>query len=335
MKKSYDGEGFIADIDLEIDDDGTPYYVGSILKRTKLNGLPVVKGVIILNPVSGDISEYDLDEVPNWVDRVYPENVLIQYINIWGKYKKGFKNSLFAKEGVLVASTEANGSSQFEIIYINGEPHIWTGYQRSASSNDEVSTINPSVNGIVIASLKTGKISYYEVAGVSEAQAQAVAEGLVQEKGYKASFPVPIKCNDTRAMFMIMRDDNKNIVGYTLVSYDDYTKSAYATSIKDVVTKFFGNAGENVEITISNEKPKVLTGIISAVATEVVDGRTVYYFIIEDKVFTCNSKVNTNIVFAKEGYKVKIEYLPSKNGNIYVIKNFEYIETDIFEITNN
>lgn len=308
--------GFIVDVDLEIDDSGNPYYVGTILKKTRFNGLPSVKGVVLLNPITGEINEYDIGKIPMWVDRVYPEDLLISYIEIWGKYKKGYLNSIFKKEGVLVPS-----EYDFEVIYIDGEAYIWTGLQTKSSDNT-------SVNGIVIASLKTGKIYYYQNPGVSEYQAKTVAEGLVQEKDYKASSPVPLKCNGEKALFMLMRDNGRNIVGYSLVSYEDYTKSAYATDINELIAEFFGNVSSKPDIPLSNLESSEITGVISAIATEVVDGRTVYNFLINGEIFVCNSKVNPKIVFAQIGDEVTIKYTPSKEGT-HIIEEFTFIKSNI------
>ena len=132
---------------------------------------------------------------------------------------------------------------------------------------------------------------------------------------------------------MLMRDAADNIVGYSLVAYDDYTKSAYATTVNEVIRNFVGVVGEEDKVAASDEKPIELTGDIVAIATEVVDGRTVYYFAVDGKVFTCNSKINTAIVFAKVGDKVKIKYLPTKNGDTYIVKNFEFVENTL-EIIN-
>ena len=55
--------------------------------------------------------------VKNANGRIYPEEVLTQRISIWGRYGKGFKNSLFKKEGVLI-----NDPFFFILVYFEFRP---------------------------------------------------------------------------------------------------------------------------------------------------------------------------------------------------------------------
>lgn len=326
MIKTYDGEGFLGDIHLEITDDGKPFYVASVLTRNRFGGLYLVKGIVTCDPVTKEIDVYDMKSIPEWVDRVYPEPVLISYMEIWGKYKHGFKNAHFAKKDVLEPSTELNNEgyveSAYEVIFINGEPCIYTGMQTSNASSDS------DANGILIANLKTGELTYYNVSGVSESHAQSVAQGLCSDKGYAASFPIPLKINGIEALFSLMRDENGNITGYALVSYEDYTKAAYATTLSECIKNFLGNVGYKEESTLSNKELKTIKGVVDEIATEVIDGRTTYYFKVKGEIFTCNSKANIDVVFTEEGDMVILTYAPSK-GNVHAIKNFELGEIPV------
>ena len=307
-------DGHISDVNLEIDDNGKPYYVASVLDREFFGGYDIVTGIIIMDPTNGKTTYYGMDEIPSWVDRVYPENVLMDYISYYGKYGKGFTNSLFKQEGV-INPTSTTATTSYEVIYIDGEAYLWTGMVSANASGSS------DANGIMLASLKTGEITYYKTSGVSESHAMNISEGLVQEKGYRAGYPIPLKVNGIPSMFMIMRDDNNNIVGYSLVSYTDYTKSAYSDNLNELITKYLSVVGKSSAIDqVSDAEMKTVTGTISDIATEVVDGRTMYYIEVEGQIYSLTSQLNVDIVFAKTGDTVEVTFVPSDSQVIPVNK---------------
>lgn len=71
---------------MQVDDEFNPYYGAPIFEyEVGYVGKKVV-GYLLVNPVTGEIEEYDLDEVPEWVDRVYPLDLMKQYLSWWGEY---------------------------------------------------------------------------------------------------------------------------------------------------------------------------------------------------------------------------------------------------------
>src|SRR5690606_11748482 len=107
---------FYGDPQLEVDDDGTPYYIrtyGDFISAR--NGFDM-KGIVMVNPKNGDTAVYSLDEVPEFIDgAVSPEAVSLQN-SYFGKYIHGFWNSVFGKRDVKLPSdegTEANVSPIF------------------------------------------------------------------------------------------------------------------------------------------------------------------------------------------------------------------------------
>ena len=81
-----------------MDDEGNPFYVATVYQKQFGLGVPRPSSVIILDATNGETKEYSLDEVPEWVDRVYPAEETIQQINYNGKYKDGFWNALISKK---------------------------------------------------------------------------------------------------------------------------------------------------------------------------------------------------------------------------------------------
>jgi hypothetical protein len=118
-----------------------------------------------------------------------------------------------------------------------------------------------------------------------------------------------------------MRDQNDNITGYALVSYFDYTKSAYSEDLNELITKYL-SITENHEVKeeVNDTGSVTLTGIITDIASENIDGRTVYYIKINKQVYLLTSELNINIVFSKVGDVVEITFMPS-NSEVIAINN--------------
>jgi len=83
----------------EVDDEGRGYYITSVLtRRIGFFGGTDVKGAIVTDGNTGESTYYDVSEVPAWVDRVYPADLMIQQLDYRGSYMDGFFNSIIRAE---------------------------------------------------------------------------------------------------------------------------------------------------------------------------------------------------------------------------------------------
>lgn len=163
---------------------------------------------------------------------------------------------------------------------------------------------------------RTGEISYYKTNGLSEERAREVAEGVVQEKEYVASYPLLLTVGNEESYFMLMRDKSDNLTGYAFVSYKDYTKSSVASSLIEAQAQYVKSLSKvNSTEVLDESNLTELNGVISDIASENIDGTTVYYVKIEgsDKIFQMFSELNLDIVFSDVGDKIKITYFDSNS----------------------
>ena len=89
---------FYGDVQLEIDDEGKPHYIRSYGNFiTARNGFDV-KGIVMVDPSTGEIEQYALADVPEFIDgAVSPEAVSLQN-SYFGNYIHGFWNSVIRKK---------------------------------------------------------------------------------------------------------------------------------------------------------------------------------------------------------------------------------------------
>ena len=114
---------------------------------------------------------------------------------------------LFGQKGLIESTTttffDSDGDSyrdnDFGYLITDNKVYIYTGI--TAVTNDE------SNIGYLLASEATGKIELAYFESTDEDSVMRAAEGEVQEKGYRASFPSLIDVNGTPAYAMVLKDN--------------------------------------------------------------------------------------------------------------------------------
>ena len=92
---------------MEINEEGVPYWIcPRLVKTIGLFGGVDVKGAVLVNAVTGECQYYE--EVPNWVDNLYPAGLIVQQYDYYGMYHNGFFNSLFGQRDVTVTTDDYN-----------------------------------------------------------------------------------------------------------------------------------------------------------------------------------------------------------------------------------
>ena len=226
----------------EIDEDGNPYYVASVYtKKIALFGGQTVKGAIIVDPTDGSSEYVDLEDVPQWVDVVYPGDLLCTQYNWYGIYDNGFVNSIIGKKGCKQVTQYSSSTEDYDSDdsvpvndygYVAKDGDIWI-YTGITSVNGDSSNI-----GFLMANQRTGETHYYSVAGADEKSAMAAAEGEVQEKGYQASFPSLINVDSEPTYIMVLKDDSGLVKMYAAVNVEQYNLVTTATTQEECIQKY-------------------------------------------------------------------------------------------------
>ena len=294
------------DASFEIDNEGNPYWIVPIIKYKAIGLKKEISGVVILNPITGESKKYDIKNVPNWVDHVYSADLIIEEINNWGEYKNGYLNSIFGQKDVI------NTTEGYNYLVMDDDVYLYTGI--TSVSTDE------SNLGFVLVNLRTKETNYYLVPGAEEYSAMASAEGLVQEKKYKASFPLLINLNDKPTYLLSLKDDAGLVKMYAFIDVTDYQKvivSDASLGIEAAAQKFLGD-----DAFINNDKYIKKSVIIKSITNAVIDGNTYYY--IKDNsnnMYSVSIKVNRNLLpFLKSGDSVIVSYSESDINQIVTLE---------------
>lgn len=287
----------ITDYSFELNDKGEPYWVVSVYDKKKLLALDEITGVVVVNAQTGETNKYSLDNIPEWIDRVQPRDLINEQINNRGRYVHGVFN--FSNKDKYQTS-EGN-----IIVYYNDNCYMFTGL--TSVGSDE------SATGFIMVNLKTKESIVYQMSGATEYSAQQSAEGKVQHLGYKAAFPLIVNVNGTPSYFMTLKDKEGLIKQYAFVSVRDYTAVGVGESVSDALLSYNqALRGSTDDIDNPTDKQiKNITGVVDRIAIERTNQTTVYKIIlkeISDKMFVFSYDVSNELAITKEGDNVTISY---------------------------
>lgn len=302
----------LTDMSFELDESGRPYWTVTTYENTAFWGLPEANGVLVCDAQTGECELYSIDEAPEWIDKVQPEEFIDNQIDNYGDYGKGFWNSIFGKNGVI------NKTPGLLTVYNNGECYYYTGM--TSVGNDDATT------GFMMVNTRTKEAKFFQMAGATEESAQASAEGKIQEKGYNATLPVPINVQGIPTYFMTLKDKSGLIKAYAMVNIENYSIVATGESIDQVQQAYIDAmlANGNDAVIGSDEAYSYsVEGTVTRISANISGGNTIYYMIINEdttKLYVAASKLSAELPITREGDNVKISYIDDSNGTVNVSK---------------
>ena len=265
----------------EIDEEGTPYWICPVKKfNIGLFGGETVGRVVMVNAVTGECVDYDVEEVPTWVDKVYSAELLMRLYDYSGIYVNGFLNSVLSQRGCLQSTNGYN--------YLAMDDDVWV-YTGVTSLKGDQSNV-----GFVLMNQRTMATKYYEVEGAIEDSAMNSAEGQVQNLGYRAAFPLLLNVADEPTYFLALKDQAGLVKKYAMVNVQKYQLVAIGDTIKACEENYRALLLENgiiseEDVIVEEPQPivpevEVLTasGTITEIYNLIVDGDSSLYIALED-----------------------------------------------------
>ena len=312
----------------EIDNEGTPYYVVACMKpRVAMFGAYDVNEVIIFNPVDGSSNIYPLgDSVPSWVDNVFTGTLASEKYDWYGTLKNGYWNSVVGNRDCKVTTDD------YGYIVIGDDVWFFTGVTSVASDESNI--------GFIISNARTGEYKFYPVTGAEEYSAMSSAEGAVQEKGYKASFPSLINVSGQATYIMVLKDNAGLVKLYALVNVDKYAIVATGNTqaeAKEEYLKRLKTEGIIDEIPEKEETPDsniVSVDIeISDINVYTVAGESIFYITAADSsVYKQKLCDEESLIVLKKGDKINVQYnketeFTAENGKTIIreISSFSFV----------
>lgn len=286
-------------ISFEIDEDGVPYWVCPVKKfNIGLFGGQTIGKVVLCNGQTGETTEYSIEDVPQWVDRVYSADLLVQLYDYNGTLKHGFFNSVLGQKDCLQTTQGYN--------YIALDDDVWV-YTGITSLNADQSIV-----GFVLMNQRTMETRFYAVEGAIEYSAMGSAQGQVQNLGYQATFPLLLNIANEPTYFMALKDDAGLVKKYAMVNVQKYQWVAIGDTVAECEKSYMTLLNTNGITSADAGNTLQVSGKIEAIAPVTIEGTTYYYVYISgnEQVFSFNM-ANSDllpIIKYKVGDTIKLAY---------------------------
>ena len=287
----------LTDYTFEIDDKGNPFWV--VTKYAKKIGFSGndATGILVVNAQSGAIKEYSIPNAPQWVDRIQPIDFIENQLNDWGEYVHGYWNFSNANK---LQITEG-----LTLVYGHNNRSYW--YTGLTSVGKDESAV-----GFVLVDTRTKETTFYKQSGATEMAAQSSAEGKVQEKGYKASLPIPYNINNIPTYVMTLKDDGGLVKMYAMVAISDYTIVGVGNTMRETLMSYknvYNMSGNKINPNSENNK-KQLKSVITRIQNDVKNGNSFYYFTVKDypNIFVGSSQLSSQLPVTRVGDSIKVSF---------------------------
>ena len=306
------------DVNFEIDEEGTPYWVASVVTRKiGLFSGTDVKGAVLVNAITGESTYCDVAEIPSWVDRVYPTWLLINQYDYRGLYSNGYFNALFSQSGC----TETTDG--YNYIALDDDVWMYTGITSVTSDEGNI--------GFILVNQRTKEARYYSCAGAEEYSAMSSAEGAVQQYGYKSTFPLLLNVSDQPTYFMALKDGAGLVKMYAMVNVQQYQIVATGYTLKECQSNYYNlltnnNLVDSDSIGQNEVETEDIVGYIEDIRSATIDGNTVIYLRLAHNLgiyYTVSARDYPVAVILNVGDRVKLEYVPAENSPLAEVITLE------------
>lgn len=287
----------------EIDEEGTPYWIApTVSYRVGWWNGPDITGAVLVNAITGESRYYAVDEVPAWVDQLYPADLIMTQLNQNGQYVNGFWNSIFGQKDV------RQTSEGYNYLAIGDDVYLYTGMTSVLSDESNI--------GFILTNMRTKDTKYYSMPGATEYSAMDSAEGQVQHLNYNATFPILLNVSGRPAYFVSLKDDAGLVKMYAYVDVEQYQVVGTGSTVSEARNKF----KSILQLEDSEGVPsdtEIAEGTIEAISAVVVDGNSCYYFKLkgDSAVYAASIQVSPLLPFMQVGDSVTVGYYTGADVN--------------------
>ena len=283
----------------EIDESGTPYWVCPVKKfNIGLFGGQTVGRVVLCNAITGECVDYAVEDVPQWIDKVFSAELLMELYDYHGVLVHGYFNSILGQKDC-IRTTEG-----YNYIALDDDVWVYTGL---TSVNGDQSNV-----GFALMNQRTMETRYYKVEGATETSAMASAEGQVQNLNYRASFPLLLNISGEPTYFVALKDGAGLVKKYAMINVEKYQWVAIGDTVQECERNYDELLETNGIENTRAEELKQISGVIEVIAPVVIDGNTHYYVCLEgnDEVFDVDlvNEELLGILRYREGDRISLSY---------------------------
>ncbi|WP_313894276.1 hypothetical protein [Psychrobacillus sp.] len=294
---------------LEIDEDGKPFYIRSYGQFISARNGFEVEGIVVVDPATGQTDSFKIADVPAFIDgAVSPETVSLQN-SYYGNYIHGFINSIIGKKDVKLPSDEGTEANVSPIFAEDGKMYYFTDFTSPKEGVD-------SMLGYSLTDGRTGEATYYtgnlEDSYMDSQGALQIIEKKFIEKKWQGEMPVLYNFYGEASWLTPVLDSNGFLQNYFIVSAANPEISVYGNTPNEALKLYktaIQRGGSSVDGS-SNAEEKSVSGTVARVFKERVGDFTQISFLLDNKEnYIVSTEVAPLAIYIEEGDIVQVKFL--------------------------
>lgn len=302
----------LTDPTFEIDEDGNPFYVYTRYELTVgYSGLDPV-GALIVNPETGEMNEYALDALPEWVDRVMPEAEAYKRL-VWnGEYGRGWWNSVWGGKDIAVPT-----DYDLSLVWTDDGRACWFTGLTSNKSTDH------ALMYAVLMDSRTGSVRRYAVEGAAdEADVMGAVRSAVSNfSDWVPSPPIPENVYGDLA-WVVPVVTTAGVPQRIAIVNANASKVALGENVRQALAEYRRKMAEDggrvvAEDTATEER---VVAAVARFAADVRGGNSTYLFTVagDERVFSATSDVSAELPLTRTGDTVAVGFLETEEAVVPV-----------------
>ena len=268
----------LTDFSFEVDDSGKPYIVATIIKPAVGFGKYMPVGVKILDVQTGKIKKYSMKNIPKWVDRVVPSNLIAERLDEIGKWHNGVLPALFTGNGQWQLTDYGQTGKEMFFVEDGAGKTYWVSGVTSVGKDN-------SIIAIMAVDTRTGKTYKIPMSGPTELSVKQQIESQlgVNQQVWEAQLPILYNMFGKLTWVSVVVDKKRGFpIEYGLVDAGNQNHYAIGKDFLETVQKFFKKT------IVSSIKKHVL--IYSGTISRVNFVTNFAYIWADKKVWICDVK---------------------------------------------
>lgn len=307
---AFPGYASYGKINLEIDDQGQPFYVQTLYQEYGVSGLMHYDEfkTAVLNAQTGEVALYDSEKAPAFVDAPITSAAANSMNEFFGRYGQGWWNQFIfgAKKDVKVPTDNGIYAAGQITPMLNKEGQL--NYFTDFTSGDDD---QDSALGYSLIDARSGALTYYRDPdlGIMDSDgAISIAAKIYPEKKWDAEMPVLYNIDGVPTWIVSLLDSKGifkeyvyiNAVDNDIVVDADNAQNALDAYRIELVTK--GSNNQSTEAAAMKE----VKGQVQRVVVLNNSSQTVISFLLEGQktVYSINGNNSPYAIFLKEGDQV-------------------------------
>lgn len=297
----------LTDFSFEIDDEGNPYWVVTTYAPAfNVFAGRQATGVITVDAQTGETIKYGIDDdMPEWIERVWPTKFIMEQIEYYGYYKNGWLNSIITQKEMVTPT------SGFSYVFIDGEPYLYTGL---TSVQSDQSTV-----GMMIVSLRDKESYFYKLTGATENAAMKSAEGQVQQYKYSATFPILLNVYGEPTYFMTLKDAEGLVKQYAYVSVENYDVVGIGDTVSSARQDFYTSLKDTGKL-VKEDTTNIEEQTAEVERINIIDGIAYIKFKGDENFYMCETDITNELYLTQPGDEIKFKVSNTAGDTIQILE---------------